>query len=48
MIELAEIVVVVISVIGLVWCGVYIGKTYGTFEDFIIAFFDRIKENWRH
>ncbi len=31
-----EIVLGVGSVIGLVWCGIFIGREFGTFEKFIL------------
>lgn len=34
--ERVEIVIVVCSVIGLVFCGVFIGREFGTFENFVL------------
>lgn len=37
-----EIVVGVLSVIGLLWAGVFIGREFGTFEKFIIWHLERL------
>ena len=38
-----ESIIVVVSVIGLLWCGVFIGREFGSFERFVMWFL----EYWR-
>ena len=33
-----EIIVVIASVIGLMWAGIFIGREFGTFEKFVLWF----------
>ena len=33
-----ECIVVVLCVIGLLWCGIFIGREFGSFEAFVLAF----------
>ena len=32
------------SVIGLLWCGIFIGREFGTFEKFILKMLDILKD----
>jgi hypothetical protein len=38
-----EIVVVIVSVIGLLWVGIFIGREFGTLEKFLLWFITRDK-----
>ena len=39
-----EIIVVPISVIMLLWFGIFIGREFGTLEKFILIFLKKIKD----
>ena len=39
-----EITVGVTSTIGLLYCGIVIGRKFGTFENFVLKMLDRLKE----
>lgn len=42
--KLITIVITVVSVIGLVAVGIFIGKTFGTFEKFVLEMLEMLKE----
>lgn len=39
-----EIIVGVMCVIGYLWVGIYIGRTFCTFEKFVLAVLDKLNE----
>ncbi len=40
-----ESTIAILSVIGLVWCGIFIGREFGSFEKFVIYFVTRLTES---
>lgn len=42
--QLVEVAIVILSVIGLVWCGNFIGRKYGTMGDFALLLLKRAEE----
>lgn len=42
--KIVEIIVVVVSVIGLVACGIFIGREFGTFEGFVVALLKKVEK----
>ena len=43
-IEIIKVIVAIGSVIGLLWCGILIGREFGTFENYILAILDKLKK----
>jgi len=39
-----EIIISVTCVIGYLWVGIYIGRTFGTFDKFVLAILDKLQE----
>jgi len=39
-----EIIIGFTCVIGYLWVGIYIGRTFGTFEKFVLTILEKLKE----
>ena len=40
-----EAIIAVLCVIGYLWMGIFIGRNYGSFENFVICILQLIKNN---